>query len=243
MRRIAEILASFEALPKAEIATILQGRRPLILAPHPDDESLGCGGLIAAACAAGLAPAVIILTDGSSSHPDSKIWPPAKLARLREWEALQATKRLGLPEQHLYFFRQRDAALVSSGEDFEMLAKQAAAIAQKHGCDLVIGPWAGDPHCDHEAGALLAGELARRCGVKLLSYPVWGWLRDKNASFDEQRRSGWRLNIAAQLSLKKQAIAAHASQYADLITDSPQGFRLPKNLLKIFYRPYEVFIT
>ncbi len=243
MRNMSKIIAGFEALPAADIAMVLQGRRPLILAPHADDESLGCGGLIAAACAAGLAPVVVVLTDGSASHPGSKTWPPAQLAQLREQEAGNATSLLGLPPEHLHFLRQRDSALAREGEAVKALVERVSSFGQAQGCTLLIGPWQGDPHCDHEAGALLAAAVAKRCGWKLLSYPVWGWLREEDIEFEETRQAGWRLNIADQLQLKKQAIAAHQSQYGDLIMDSPEGFRLPENLLAVFFRPFEVFIA
>ena len=46
-----EVQIAMDALPNADLDTILGTERPLILAPHADDESLGCGGLIAASCA------------------------------------------------------------------------------------------------------------------------------------------------------------------------------------------------
>jgi LmbE family N-acetylglucosaminyl deacetylase len=241
MGRIADILAGFEKLPKAGLQTILQGRKPMILAPHPDDESLGCGGLIAAACAAGTPPLVIILTDGSASHPDSKLFPPHRLAEIREQETLQATRLLGLPGQNLHFFRQPDSRLAAGG-DFEALVRHAATLGEQQGCKLVIGPWHGDPHCDHEATAGIAAAVALRCSWPLLSYPVWGWLRDPDSAFEEPRKTGWRLDISEYLPCKRRAIAAHVSQYGELIPDSPLGFRLPQNLLSIFERPFEVFI-
>ena len=242
MHKISEMIVRFETLPQAELGTVLEGEIPLILAPHPDDETLGCGGLIAAVCATGIPPVVVILTDGSASHPNSRMFPPSTLAKRRERETLQATQLLGLPKQNLFFFRQPDTKLVRKGPEFNRIVRRAAAIGRKHGCGLVVGPWAGDPHCDHEAAARIAAAVAESGQWRLLSYPVWGWLRDPEALVDEPRQGGWRLNISGFSSLKAQAIAAHASQYGDLITDAPEGFRLPKNLLSIFARPYEVFI-
>jgi len=237
----ADISRQFENLPAADIATVLNGARPLILAPHPDDESIGCGGLIAAACAAGLAPIVVILTDGSASHPDSRRFPPPKLAALRELEALQAARILGLSRRHLHFFRQPDGGLVAEGDAFEALVRQAGRLGEKYGCGLVIGPWAEDPHCDHQAAARMAAMVAERHFWKLLSYPVWGWLSGNNAAPDALP-DGWRLNISAFLAQKSSAIAAHASQNGDVVFDSPQGFRLPQALLDICALDFEVFL-
>jgi LmbE family N-acetylglucosaminyl deacetylase len=243
VRKIADLLAGFQALPETDIATLLQGSRPLILAPHPDDESLGCGGLIAAATAIGLAPSVIILTDGSASHPGSIAFPPAKLAALRETEALRAVTRLGLPAQNLHFLRYADTKLPRHGPGFDAALAQILAIGRAQHCGLVIGPWHADPHCDHEAAATLAAMAAQRADWPLFSYPVWGWLRGADEWVAEPRDAGWRLDISAQQSRKQRAIAAHQSQYGRLITDSPDGFRLPENLLAVFARPFEVFIA
>ena len=78
-----EALAAMRELPVAGLEAILDGRRPLVLAPHADDESLGCGGLLAQAVAAGLQPGVLVLTDGAGSHPGSTRYPPARSSRTR----------------------------------------------------------------------------------------------------------------------------------------------------------------
>jgi LmbE family N-acetylglucosaminyl deacetylase len=225
----------FARLPEASLGALLGGGRALILAPHPDDESLGCGGLIAAACAAGLPPAVVILTDGAASHPDSTSHPPARLAAQREAEAREALSILGMPREKMFFLGEPDTKLTAH----EALLDRLTGIAAEQKCGVVIGPWAADPHCDHEAAAVISEAVAIRAGLRLLSYPVWGWLREDALS----PVTGWRLHISAQLDLKRRAIAAHASQYGRVIMDSPGGFSLPQNLLAIAARPYEVFLA
>jgi LmbE family N-acetylglucosaminyl deacetylase len=239
MRATRDLLAAFEAFPLTDVDGLLKGLRPLILAPHPDDESLGCGGLIAASCAAGLAPAVVILTDGAASHPGSRSHPPARLAQLREAEAARAAGILGLPAENLFFLREPDTKLGLNGAVIETLL----TIAADRDCGLVIGPWQGDAHCDHEAAAMIAEAVAIRRGVRLLSYPVWGWLRDGGALLTETRTAGWRLDISEHLDVKQRAIAAHESQYGDVIGDAPDGFRLPAELLAVFARPHEVYLA
>jgi len=242
MRSIAEILAAFDALPKADIHDVLQGQRAMILAPHADDESLGCGGLIAAACQAGLAPIVAILTDGAASHPGSRRFPPSRLRAVREAEAHRAVSRLGLPAKNLIFLRYPDTGMPKAGAAFEAACSNLALIASEGGCGLLLAPWHGDPHCDHQAAAGVAEALAALGRLRLLSYPVWGWLRD-GADMVSETRGGWRLDISEHLPAKQAAIAAHKSQYGDLIKDSPNGFRLPAALLAVFARPFEVFIA
>ena len=58
----------------------------VVVAPHPDDESLACGGLIAKACAENRPMRVVIVSDGAGSHPNSKACPPDRMRALREEE-------------------------------------------------------------------------------------------------------------------------------------------------------------
>jgi LmbE family N-acetylglucosaminyl deacetylase len=243
MISIAACLARFEALPPATLNDLLGGRRPLILAPHPDDESLGCGGLIAACCAAGIQPVVAILTDGAASHPGSLAYPPERLAALREQEARNAVKILGLAPENLHFLHYADTDLPKAGARFETAVAFLMHIAGEGDCGVVFAPWIHDPHCDHEAAALIALALARRETLPLFSYPVWGWLRASGDEITAPEISGFRLDVSPHLVLKQSAIAAHESQYGALITDSPDGFRLPRELLEVFARPFEVFVT
>jgi LmbE family N-acetylglucosaminyl deacetylase len=234
-----EVQTAMDALPDADLDTILGTERPLILAPHADDESLGCGGLIAASCARGRQPFVVILTDGTMSHPGSKEYPPERLRQVRVAEARQAVAKLGLAPENLTFFEYRDTALPVG----PAVTARVAALARKHACTVILSPWLYDPHCDHESAAIVAREAAKAADCKLMSYPVWGWLLPPNHVVPVSKVTGFRLPIAPHLETKRCAVAAHASQYSDLIQDSPDGFRLPRELLSVFERPYEVFLT
>ena len=80
-----------KALPVAPLATLVpEGRGLVVVAPHPDDESLGCGGLIVQALADGRAVRVVIVSDGCGSHPNSKAYPHERLRALRESETVAA---------------------------------------------------------------------------------------------------------------------------------------------------------
>jgi LmbE family N-acetylglucosaminyl deacetylase len=235
---VADVLAAMERLPDADLDTILQGDRPLILAPHADDESLGCGGLIAACCERGLQPAVVILTDGAASHPGSKEYPPERLRQVRAEEAHRALSTLGLASWNLAFFDYPDSALPTG----RAISGRVASFAQDQGCAVIFAPWLHDPHCDHEAAAIIAQEAARAANCRLFSYPVWGWLLPRDQELPVNHVTGYKLPITEHLQLKQTAIAAHASQYSNLIEDSPNGFRLPPELLSVFERPYEVLL-
>lgn len=241
--RAGDVLRRFAALPLCGLATLTGDATVLVLAPHADDESLGCGGLIAEACRRGQPPVVAVLTDGIGSHPNSPSHPPAVLRARREREAREATAILGLPPGRLYFLGVRDTSGPLAGPEFDRAVAELLRLVGHHGCGLIASPWRHDPHCDHEAAHAMAVAVAEAAGVRLLSYPVWGWTLPPDASLPDVPVAGWRLDMAAHLPAKRRAIAAHATQYSDAITDDPAGFRLPPGLLAVFDRPYEVYLT
>ena len=243
IERAGDVHAQFRTLPFSTDDPLLHGGRAMILAPHADDESLGCGGLIAGLCERSLPPFVLVATDGAGSHPGSRLWPADRLRALRESEALQATASLGLRGENLGFLRLRDTAAPHCGPGFERACRDIAALALRHGCDTLIAPWLLDPHCDHQAVQKMARQVARSLELRLLSYPVWGWLIEHDTEIDiEAPIAGFRLDIGRHLARKIQAIRLHASQYSDLIVDDPNGFRLPPALLSAFEQPWEVFL-
>ena len=231
-----------EHLPWVALDAIVPGPA-LILAPHADDESLGCGGMIAAACARGRVPAIVVISDGTGSHPGSASYPAARLKSVREAEAIAAAGILGVPRDRMHFLGLPDTRVPHRGPDFEQAVRRIVELAQRHEATTICATWRHDPHGDHEATHWLGSAAARIAGIRLLSYPVWGWLLPPERALPVTALAGARLDIAAYQLLKQRAIVAHASQYSDLIADDPGGFRLPAELLAVFQRPYEVFLA
>ena len=236
-----EARAAMEALPFGDLHDLTAGGTAVVLAPHPDDESLGCGGFIAEACRRGQPPLVLVLTDGAGSHPGSRAFPPERLIPLREAEAREAVAALGLPPERISFLGQPDTATPTSGPAFDMAVADIAARCRD--ASVLLAPWRHDPHCDHEAAHLMAAAVCRRTSVRHVAYPVWGWMLPPGQDLDGPAPVGWRMDIAAQIPAKQRAIESHRSQYAGLITDDASGFQLPPDLLAVFRRPYETFLT
>ena len=241
--RAETLHAMLRALPVVADEPLLRTGRALILAPHADDETLGCGGLIATLCALRRPPYVLVVTDGTGSHPNSRTHPAERLRAVREAEALAAAAHLGLDVADVGFLRLRDTAAPRDGAAFEAAVARIAALAGEQGCDTLLAPWLLDPHCDHEAVQLMARRVAAASGLRLLSYPVWGWLIAPDVELAPTLPvHGFRIDIAAHLRRKAEAIRLHASQYGDLIQDDPEGFRLPQSLLSVFEEPFETFL-
>jgi LmbE family N-acetylglucosaminyl deacetylase len=239
-------------LPLARNLDVLLGRdaAALVLAPHPDDESLGCGGLLAACAEVGRPATVVVVSDGTGSHPNSRAWPASRLAALRQAETSAAVAALGLdPAQALHFLGLPDRAVPSADA-----AAVAAILAVAPAAPLtVFAPWRHDPHGDHTACFALAEAAVRALppGTRLFAYPVWGWaFAYPIAGFplpEEPRLAGpprgLGLDITRHLPAKRRAVAAHASQLGGVIEDDPAGFRLPPEALALAFRPVEWFLA
>ncbi len=238
-----EVLDAARRFPCLQVREALEDRSFVVIAPHPDDESLGCGGLIAEACREGLRGKVIVVSDGAGSHPNSKAYPPDRLTALREEEARQAGAELGLKAEDMLFLRLPDRFVPSEGE------KAAVAIDAIVDCVIEVGAgsllvsWRHDPHCDHEASYRIARQVQRRAGeLRLFEYVVWGHTLPPATEVDPVR-SGFRIRMDREVQEKKRrAIAAHRSQTTALIDDDPGGFAFSSVDLAEFDRPYEFFL-
>jgi len=82
------------------------GWRVLVLAPHPDDETFGCGGTLTRHAAAGDPVRVVILTDGSRGDFSGR-YQTADYIQLRQREVLQAAEILGICDLHFWPFKDR----------------------------------------------------------------------------------------------------------------------------------------
>ena len=219
----------------------------VVFAPHPDDESLGCGGLLALLAEARIPAHVVVMTDGSRSHPNSLSHPSASLATVREAETLNAASELGLPATAVEFLRYPDCGLPPPGTiAFAEAAARLREVIVALAPETVLIPWRRDPHCDHEATyhLLRAAVLGLDPAPRWLEYPIWAWPQAEGPCApraDEGR--AWRLDIAPALERKGQAIAQHRSQLGWLIRDDETGFVLQPQMLAHFQRPWELFIA
>lgn len=140
----------------------------LVIAPHPDDEAIGCGGTIARLVAAGDAVEVAFLTSGERALPHLD----ADEARaVREREAGDAAATLG--GARLTFLRLHDWTLE---RDHERGVEAVAAAIERVAPDAVYAPHPGEWHPDHRAAAKITLAAAERCGLRssaLLAYEIW----------------------------------------------------------------------
>ncbi len=218
----------------------------LVVAPHPDDESLGCGGAIALLRQRGQAVSVLFVSDGSMSHPNSKRYPPQVRRDLREQEAQTALKILGVVNQDITFLRIPDTRVpVPSSDNFAeaviIIRKQLERLRPQ----TVLVPWRRDPHGDHRATwhLLRAAVDQYKMPVRWLEYPIWVWESTQPDDLPTPADGRWfRVDVSKVLPQKGRAIAAHVSQTTQLIDDDPEGFTLDPRMLEHFTQSYEYFL-
>ena len=242
MMSAGDVLQAWGSLPITDAPGLIGSHPVLVLAPHPDDESLGCGGLIADCHARGQSAYVLVLTDGTGSHRKSRDYPPALLAALRVEETRAAMAALGLPEDRVAFLGLPDGHAPLGGERLRAVARQIADHARERGVGTICTTWPGDPHHDHVAAYRAGAAAAREIGARLYCYPVWGWMLPATAWVPRTPRCGGRIDISSFLPAKQRAIACHHSQAGDVIHDDPTAFRMSPEFLANFARPFEVFV-
>lgn len=214
----------------------------LIIAPHADDESLGCGGVISLLRKYGQTVYIVLLTDGTLSHPNSRKFPAEKLRELRENEIIKAAEILGVAADHLIFCRYQDRHLPSQeAEDFDSAVTNITKIFQIIKPTSVFVPWRRDPHPDHRAAYQIV-KCANTEAAKMYEYPIW--LQELGETQDAptlEEVMPFRLDISSVLQKKSAAISAHQSQTTNLIDDDPDGFVLSAEMRSQFNVPYETF--
>ncbi len=193
------------------------GASVVVVAPHPDDETIACGGLLQRARAAAAAVSVLLLTDGDN-NPWPQRWLERRLhigsdaraawGRRRRAEALDAITHLGLPGSGLHAMGWHDQGLTARIADqlpASLAALRAALLPLRP--SLIVAPILEDRHPDHSAARVLI-ELA------LAHWPaprptLWGFAVHGSAT----RAQALTLS-AEERARKGRALEAHASQLA-----------------------------
>ena len=238
----------------------------LVVAAHPDDESLGAAGLIRHVLRAGARVRVLLCTAGEGSHPDSPTSTPEALGELRTREFDRAMRALdpdaargdgpspaggrsaGTGSLVWRLLGLPDGALQDHGPrlDREIAAEMAAlrtadgAGSAAPGRLVIASTYRHDGHGDHEAVGAAAARAATEHGLGLLEFPIWYW---HWASPEDGRWRGWhQLPLGADgRASKRRAMDSHHSQVHPLSGQPGDEVLLTPAMLEHFDRPSETY--
>ncbi|WP_158639136.1 PIG-L deacetylase family protein [Elioraea rosea] len=237
-------MAAATTAPFADLDDIIGPGGLVVLAPHPDDESLGCGALLRAAAFAGRRSVVVVVTDGRRSHPSSPSVGADALAQLRALEVRAALAALH-PDIALIELGYRDCEAPDAPPAAAIAASVIAGAVDEFGATALVATWRGDPHKDHVATAELARRVvALRPGLRLWSYPIWGRFAPPEGAADAAAPTRIvRFDARRFCSAKAAAIACHRSQMTRMIHDDPDGFMMIGEMQTHFIDHPEVYLA
>lgn len=224
-----------DALPPLDVG---KPRKVIVIAPHPDDEVLGVGGLIQFLIASGTPVEVLAVTDGEGSHPGATEDPARRLGDVRPQETLLALRRLGWPAPRVTRLG------VPDGQVAENVHRVVDALTHRaRADDLWLSPWKLDGHPDHDACGQAACSTATALGVRSLSYLIWAWHWADPRGVDLPWRDCRRFDLDRPSHERKRwSIEAFGSQIHPLGSRPGEGRVLPPSVLKRFRRGFETYI-
>lgn len=157
-----------DALAHAQELDWTSCRDIIVVAAHPDDETLGFGAALATLAERGVHVQVVAASDGGASHPglDRRLLESARRAELHEaMEVLGVAKpvSLGMLDGEL------------SGYEDLLADRLTEMLVDLPGTPWIAATWRGDGHPDHEAVGRAAATAAQRRGAVLVEYPIWMW--------------------------------------------------------------------
>jgi LmbE family N-acetylglucosaminyl deacetylase len=202
----------------------------VVVAAHPDDETLGAGGLMATATRREIEVELLCATDGEGSHPNSPVRTPEELAVIRAEEGRRAAQALGVGEEQVHRLSLPDGGVE---RHTSLLADQVVELTGSSERVVIVAPWRLDGHPDHEAAGHAAAVAARRTGSELWEYPVWFWHWGHPGDAPWFDLRPFPLGQDA-LRAKRHAIRAHASQVMPLSDHEDEHALLPPEFLEHF---------
>jgi LmbE family N-acetylglucosaminyl deacetylase len=232
------------------------GRATLVVAPHPDDETIGAGAAIARKAAAGTPVHVVVVTDGRHSHR-SPLISPARLAEQRAGESRQACALLGVAPDALRFLGFEEETLWRCLDD--VAAALAAVIAEVRPAEILVTS-EHDWHTDHQAVNAAVRRATALTGFtgRLGAFPVWFWADGPwrtlpTAGLAEQLRTlaphpldglrlprPWLVATGEFAATKRQAFGCYTSQVTNL-TGEATWATFPTGWIEPFCGSHEPF--
>jgi len=242
-RRTLRQLCRLGLLVRSRPLQFLPGDCILILAPHSDDETLGCGALLADLVTDGYTVHVAYFTDSGGSHRHVPGIDAHVIATQRQAEATAAMELAGIPAQCLHWLGAPDGRLkqLSPAECIHWQSRLGALLTEVRPT-VVLLPSRADGSSEHEAMFRLFAGLVSSLSwrPRVLEFPIWAWWNPRFLR-PQVRATGriWRHSTARQAARKRAMLACYCSQVQALPpTISPP---LSPEFLAAFSTSHEFF--
>lgn len=225
-RRARELLVHCLARRSRELEAL--DAPAIVFSPHPDDETLGCGGTILLKRRAGAEVRVVFMTDGSSSH--AHLVARDRLRTMRVEEAREATSVLGLSAADVTFLDAPDGEL---GRVRDAVQGEVEELLRLHRPQQVFVPYRLEPPEDHRVTNRVVHAALEATGSRAVvyEYPIWffhcwPWVplpgrptrwprslwRSASRTLRLARDFRWSVSIAEVADIKREALSRHRSQ-------------------------------
>lgn len=193
-RLLRSVIAMSALVTDAPIVAVPAYTRVLVIAPHPDDETIGCGGTIARLAAAGAVVDVVVCTDGDATIGAAT--SRAETARRRRAETVEACMLLGACPPR--FLGLPDGDLPAHVDELAAALDEAIEATRPQA---VLAPWALERHPDHRAVITALARAAAHPEVEVWGYEVHSPLQATHVVPLDERG----------LARKRAALAVHAT--------------------------------
>jgi LmbE family N-acetylglucosaminyl deacetylase len=225
----------------------------LVIAPHPDDETIGCAALMTRSRATGAAVTAVVVASGETSNRSAML-DPAQLAAIRREESRTACALLGVDDVR---FLQLDEADLR--RDTAPLSAALAEIIAREEPSHVVIPSAHEWHPEHRVVQRAASVALVDAGFRGLvrEYPVWYWNDGPapTAPYAAPWITAWHLlrwyirrrvphtwlvDVDEHVGLKRRAFAAYRTQTTSFTGEAswqplPQGWLDKFATVEVFF--------
>jgi len=220
-------------------------KKIIVFAPHPDDETFGCGGVIAKRLSEGYEVLVVVLTDGryafSALFGIESEPTPYELKEIRKEEVKRATRILGVPEKHLFFLDFEDATLEKN--ENEAKGKVIQILSGNVPVEVYF-TYEKDIHIDHRATSRIVRNSIKELGIDTIKHQYsimqkYGRIGPvMDTLFNLFRRNMIRIDVSKFLPLKEAALKEFKSEITIM---SPRQQRPITESIEKFLENEEIF--
>lgn len=142
----------------------------IIVAPHPDDEVIGCGGLIQRLVKQGCDVHIVLMTGGEASHQNCCNISKDRITDVRRSLCIDIDSKIGVDTSHIHLLDYPDGGIQGENEETEHLQTLLSSIKP----DVIFVPHWGEGWPDHVNTRQIIRNIANQ-GTIIYEYCVWMW--------------------------------------------------------------------